>query len=288
MRLTQQIGADRSVRVARHRSMLRRAGIGLVGGVILVLMTLTAALAPLITSDPNFQTSEILVGPSAQHWLGTDHLGRDMLSRIVWGSRITLMVSILSVSVAVLFGTAAGLISGYYRGTPDIIIQRLVDTIIAFPGLVLAMATIAAFSANMLSISVTVGFVLSPGVARIVRGATLATASQDFVEAAVSLGASNRRVMLQHVLPNVLAPIIVTATVLIGAAVLIESSLSFLGFGLPPPDPTWGQMLSGPGRVYMLSQPWMGVLPGLAITMTVLSANLFGDSLRDILDPRLR
>ena len=247
-----------------------------------------AVAAPLITTDPNFQTAELLAGPGRDHVLGTDNLGRDMFSRLVWGSRTTLMVATLAVSVGISIGAVAGLLSGYYRGSTDMVIQRIVDATHAFPGLILAMAAIAAFSANTLSISLTVGFVLSPGVARIVRGSTLATAAQDFVLAAVALGASNRRVMLQHILPNVTAPIIVSATVLIGAAVLIESSLSFLGFGLPPPDPTWGQMLSGPGRVYMLSQPWLAVMPGVAISLTVLSANLFGDSLRDVLDPRLR
>jgi peptide/nickel transport system permease protein len=195
---------------------------------------------------------------------------------------------VLAVSIGISIGTTAGLISGYYRGIVDAVIQRFVDSVIAFPGLVLAMAVIGAFNASMLTISFTVGFVLSPGVARIVRGATLSTMALDFVQAAESLGATNFRIIVRHVLPSILAPIIVSATVLIGAGVMVESSLSFLGFGLPPPDPTWGQMLSGPGRVYMLSQPWLAVIPGLAITLTVLAANLFGDGLRDILDPRLR
>ncbi|MBM3139355.1 MAG: ABC transporter permease [Chloroflexi bacterium] len=287
-RAAHQMRVGWSVGLTGRHAVLRRGGLGLVGGVLLTVMILMAAVAPLITVAPNFQTAQILASPGGDHWLGTDHLGRDMFSRMVWGSRTTFLVAGLAVTLGVSVGTIAGLLSGYYRGGTDAVVQRVVDALIAFPGLVLAMAAIAAFSANKLTISLTVGFVLSPGVARIVRGATLATMSHDFIEAAVALGASNRRIMFQHVLPNVTAPIIVASTVLIGVGVLIESSLSFLGFGLPPPDPTWGQMLSGPGRVYMLSQPWLAVLPGIAITLTVLCANLFGDSLRDVLDPRLR
>lgn len=274
--------------VARYRSLSKRLGPGLFGGFLLLMIVLLALAAPLIAPSPNYQTADILASPNSEHWLGTDHLGRDMFSRLIWGARTTLMVAVIAVSVGVVLGTVTGLISGYYGGVFDMVTQRAVDAIIAFPGLVLAMAAIAAFSANMASIALTVGFLMSPGVCRIVRGTTLSIKAQAYIEASVAIGASDRRIIFVHILPNVTAPIIVTATALVGGAVLIESSLSFLGFGLPPPDPTWGQMLSGPGRVYMLSQPWLAILPGAAITLTVLAANLFGDTLRDILDPRLR
>lgn len=268
------------------RRLLRRGGYGLLGGILLLLFVLAASSAPWITLPPNYQTTEILAGPTGVHWLGTDHLGRDMFARLIWGARTTLTVASLAVAVAVTLGTVVGLASGYIEGLVDVLVQRVVDAMIAFPALVLAMAAIAAFEASFLTISITIGVVTSPGVSRVVRGATMAVRSQEFVGAARSIGASDLRIVIVHILPNVRAPIIVMATILLGGAVLVESSLSFLGFGLPPPDPTWGQMLSGPGRVYMVSQPWLAVLPGLAITLTVLAANLFGDSLRDILDPR--
>lgn len=262
--------------------------VGLAGGLFLLLLAVCAILAPLITQAPNQQTGEVLGAFSADHWLGTDHLGRDMLARIIWGSRATLLVSCLAVATALILGATVGVVSGYFGGLVDLLTQRIVDSIIAFPGLIIAMALIAVFDASILTISITIGVLLSPGIARLARGATIATSALDYVQAANVTGATQRRIIIRHIVPNVTAPLIVAATVAFGQAVLIESSLSFLGFGLPPPDPTWGQMLSGPGRIYMLSEPWMAVIPGVAITLTILAANLFGDTLRDVLDPRTR
>lgn len=270
-----------------YRRVLRRGGFGLIGGVILFVMAVVAIAAPWITVDPNYQTSTILSGPSFDHWFGTDHLGRDQFARIVWGSRVTLMVVVIAVGLSLTLGTFVGIVSGYFGGWFDVLFQRVVDTLIAFPGIVLAMAAIAAFQASLLTIAIVVGIIRFPNTSRVVRGATMSVRESEYVEAAQSMGATNTRILMRHILPNVRAPIIVMGTVLVGSIVLIESSLSFLGFGLPPPDPTWGQMLSGAGRVFMLTNPWMAIIPGTAITLIVLASNLFGDSLRDILDPRL-
>lgn len=273
-------------RIGRRR-FFRRGGFGLIGGVILAVMAFAAIAAPWITVDPNYQTSTILSGPSAEHWLGTDHLGRDQFARIVWGSRVTLMVVGIAVGISLGVGTLVGIVSGYFGGLFDVLFQRVVDTLIAFPGIVLAMAAIAAFQASLLTIAIVVGIIRFPNTSRVVRGATMSVREYEYVEAARSMGATHTRILMRHVLPNVRAPIIVMATVLVGSIVLIESSLAFLGFGMPPPDPTWGQMLSGPGRVFMMTNPWMAIIPGVAITLVVMASNLFGDSLRDILDPRL-
>lgn len=282
---------SRPVKTRRHLPILAYSSaniVGLFSGLILLALVFCALAAPLIAQPPNHQTAEILSGFSSEHWLGTDHLGRDMLGRIIWGSRATLLVSFLAVSTALVLGALVGIVSGYWGGLADLLAQRVVDSIIAFPGLIIAMALIAVFQASVLTISITIGILLSPGIARLARGSTMATASLDYIQAANVTGASQSRIILRHIIPNVTAPLIVAATVAFGQAVLIESSLSFLGFGLPPPNPTWGQMLSGPGRLYMLSEPWMAVIPGVAITVTILAANLFGDTLRDILDPRTR
>lgn len=274
--------------MGRFRTTLRRGGLGLLGGPLLILLVSVAVLAPLISPNPNFQADEILTGPSTEHWFGTDNLGRDTFNRIVWGARSTLAVAFGAVVVAALIGVSVGLLSGYLRGLFDAVVQRLVDAFMAFPALVFAMALIAAVQPGMLTLALTIGLIMSPGAIRIIRGVTLSTSSLAFVEAARAVGASDARIILRHILPNTIAPLLVVASVQLGAAALVESSLSFLGLGIPPPDPTWGQMLSGSGRIYMLSQPWLTVFPGAAIMLTVLAANLFGDALRDILDPRLR
>ena len=293
--MTQAIAAGEELALPRARGRLgsarttvRRGGLGLIGGPLLVLMIAMALAAPLISSNPNFQTDEILAGPSAKYWFGTDNLGRDTFNRIVWGARSTLAVACGAVAVAALIGIVVGLLCGYLRGLFDAVTQRLVDAFMAFPALVFAMALIAAVQPGVLTLALTIGLIMSPGAIRVIRGATLSTSSLAFVEAARAVGASDVRIIVRHILPNTTAPLLVVASVQLGSAALVESSLSFLGLGIPPPDPTWGQMLSGSGRIYMLSQPWLTVFPGVAIMLTVLAANLFGDALRDILDPRLR
>jgi len=229
-----------------------------------------------------------LQGPSYQHLMGTDDYGRDVYSRIIWGSRTSLYVSLLAVALGTILGTIIGLTSGYFGGIYDLIMQRLMDSLMSIPGLVLAMVIMAALGTNINNVVLAIGIAIMPHHARIVRGATLSIKASPFIEAAHAIGSRNLRIQLVHILPNVTAPIIIMATAGLGSAILTESSLSFLGLGVPPPEPSWGRMLSGSARKYMETAPWLVIFPGLAISLAVLGFNLFGDSLRDWWDPKLR
>lgn len=270
--------------------LLRRKPLGALSGGILLVMVLATLLAPLISPhDPLAQDANArAAGPSARYWLGTDHLGRDVLSRVLHGGRISLWVGLVSVALGVTSGTLLGLVSGYFGGRTDMLIQRSMDILLAFPGLVLALALMAVLGTSLVNVMIAVAIVMMPGVARVVRSVTLSLREHPFVEAARCLGAGHGRIVLRHVLPNTVGPLIVLVSVNLGSAILIEASLSFLGVGAQPPTPSWGSMLSGQGRQYFEVAPWMALFPGIALSLTVLSLNLLGDALRDILDPRLQ
>ena len=256
----------------------------------LVLVTLAALAAPWIAPyDPlAIAPIERLQAPSLAHPLGTDNLGRDVLSRIIHGGRISLAVGFWTVILGTCTGAVVGMISGYHGGAVDMVIQRFVDAMQSFPGLLMALALVAVLGASTLNVIIAISLVVAPLDSRIIRSATLQVRGMDYIQAAKSVGVSDTRILFRHILPNVTAPFIIMATVTFGAAVLIESSLAFLGLGVPPPAPSWGGMLSGAGRQYLERMPTLAIFPGLAISLTVLSLNLLGDGLREVLDPRLK
>lgn len=257
------------------------------GAVLMLLLIALAAAAPWIApahyADQNLL--ERLGPPSARHWLGTDDLGRDVLSRLIWGSRISLQVAFVAVSIATFFGTLVGLIAGYFGKWADAVLMRFVDILLCFPTFFLILMVIAFLEPNIANVMIVIGVTSWTGLARLVRGETLSLRERDFILAARALGASNSRVLFVHLLPNVAAPIVVSATLGVGGAILTESALSFLGLGVQPPDPSWGNMLSA-GKDYIYFAWWLSVFPGLAILTTVMAFNLLGEGLRDALDPR--
>jgi len=229
-----------------------------------------------------------LQGPSSKHLLGTDSIGRDILSRLVFGARTAIMVSFGAVLISETIAATLGIMAGYYGGAVDKFAYRIVDIFQALPGLVVLITILGIFGSGLWQMIIVIGVIGGPGGSRTLRGQTISIMASPFIEAARVLGASDRRIMMRYVLPNVFALIILGSTLRLGAVVLIEASLSFLGYGLPPPFPSWGQMLSLEGREYMRTQPGLAIYPGLAIGLLVFSYNLFGDALRDVLDPRLR
>lgn len=276
-------------------SVARRKPLGTAGAVVTLLLILTAIFAPVIAPfDPyDFNLTERGLplrreAPNGEFLFGTDALGRDVLSRIIYGARVSLLVGFLSVAVGTALGTAIGLASGYWEGKVDQVLQRIVDTFMAFPGIVLALAVVAVLGQSLINIILVISIVIAPGTSRVVRGAVLAIKQNVYVDAARSIGASDLRIVVRHLLPNVVAPVIIIATVWIGNAIVIEAALSFLGLGTPPPTPTWGGMLAGEGQRNLENAPWLAIFPGLAISIVVLSFNMLGDALRDVLDPRLR
>ena len=280
------------------RSLLdvaRRKPLGTAGAIVTLLLIFTAVSAPLIAPfDPyEFNLTEQGLplrqqAPNGEFLFGTDALGRDVLSRIIYGARVSLLVGFLSVALGTTVGTAIGLASGFWGGTVDQVLQRIVDTFMAFPGIVLALAVIAVLGQSLMNIILVIAIVIAPGTSRVIRGAVLAVKENVYIEAARSIGASDLRISIRHVLPNVFAPVIIIATVWVGNAIVIEAALSFLGLGTPPPTPTWGGMLAGEGQRNLENAPWLAIFPGLAISIVVLSFNMLGDALRDVLDPRLR
>ena len=266
--------------------------IAVIGVWVVVWVYLIALVTPLIAPyDLDTQISLLtarLVGPSSEFLLGTDDLSRDVLSRIMYGARISLSIGFVAVGISVTIGTLLGAVSGYLGGWVDTVVMRFVDMVISFPRLVLLIAIVALFDTHSIfMIMAVLGLTQWPGTARIVRGEVLSLREREFIEAAQALGFSRRRIILRHVIPNVLAPVIVTATLGLGNVIVLEAGLSFLGLGLEPPTPSWGSMVSG-GRGYMLDGWWISTFSGLAIVLTVVAFNLVGDGLRDALDPRLR
>ncbi|MFN8556347.1 MAG: ABC transporter permease [Dehalococcoidia bacterium] len=268
----------------------RRKPLGAAGAVIILLIALTAIFADQI-APRRFDKQDIvarLEPPSAKFVFGTDDLGRDVFSRLVYGARISLAVSFGAVALGLLHGSLWGIVSGYVGGATDLVVQRVMDGILSIPLLLMAMVIVAVLGASLPNVILAMGFVLTPSVNRVVRSAVLSVKSQPYIEAARTVGARPLRTVVYHVLPNVAPPLIVVSTINLGSAIITESSLSFLGMGVPPPFPTWGGMLSGTGRSFLQDAPWLAIFPGLVISITVLAFNLLGDAVRDVLDPRLR
>jgi peptide/nickel transport system permease protein len=270
------------------RRFVRNRG-AVIGAVVLLLIVLVALIAPLLAPyDPLAQNPTLsLQPPDLLHPFGTDTLGRDMLSRVIIGSRQSLMVAVIAISIAASVGTLVGLLSGFYEGWVDLVLQRLIDIQLAFPGILLAMVIVAVLGAGLGNAMLAVGISLIPAYARLVRGSVLSTKPNAYIDAARVIGCGDLRLILVHILPNVAAPILVLSTVGVAWAILIGSSLSFLGLGAQPPFAEWGRDLSE-GRNYLSVAWWISTFPGLAIMFTILSVNLLGDGLRDTLDPRLR
>jgi peptide/nickel transport system permease protein len=260
-------------------------------GAVLILLFLVLALGAQWLAPYPYDVgigADRLQGPSVAHPFGTDASGRDLLSRVIWGARISVTIGFGAVAISTLVAVAVGVTSGYFGGLFDLLVQRLVDVWISFPALVLLVSLVAILGPGLWSTTLVLGLLLAPGTARVVRSAVLAMRHQPYVESARCVGAGHGRIVRSYVLPNVSAAILVLATTQLGAAVLAESTLSFLGYGVPPPFPSWGAMLSGTGRAFMLQSPWLSIWPGLAISAAVFGFNMLGDALRDILDPRLR
>lgn len=221
--------------------------------------------------------------------LGTDDKARDILSRLIWGSRVSLTVGIIAVVLGTLSGSLVGLISGFFEGKTDMVIQRIVDGLMAFPGIILALSIVAVLGPSTVNTFLAISVIIAPNASRVVRGGVLSVKQNMYIEAARAMGATNLRIMFQHISPNITAPVIILASVTLGNAILLESSLSFLGLGTPLPEPSWGNMIGGvAARARLEDAPWMGIVPGVAISLAVYAFNLFGDAIRDVLDPRLR
>jgi peptide/nickel transport system permease protein len=270
------------------RRLLRRKG-AVVGLVVLALFIAAAVLAPLIAPyDPNAQTwTAVRRAPSAAHWFGTDDVGRDVLTRVIYGARASLMAGIVSVGIALAIGVPLGIVSGYLGGFIDALLGRITDAMLACPFLILAIALAAFLGPSLRNAMIAIGITTTPILLRLTRGQVMAVKVEDYVEAARAVGNPRWRIAIFHILPNILPALLVQATLSIAAAIIAEAALSFLGLGQQPPAPSWGSMLNSAQR-FLVNAPWMAVWPGLAIFLTVLSLNLLGDGLRDALDPHRR
>ena len=262
--------------------------LALIGAAIVAIVLVAGLLAPVIApDDPIKITPHALAPPSGRHLFGTDDLGRDVFSRVLYGARISPLVGLLAVAISALAGVTMGLASGYAGGPVDNVIMRIVDVLLSFPGIVLAIGIVAILGPGLNNALLAVGIAGIPTFARVVRGSVLVEKEKEYVDAARLLGAPTPRIIVLHILPNVLAPVIVLSTLSVAAAILAAAALSFVGLGAQLPTPEWGAMLSQ-GRNYLANQWWVATFPGLAIALTVLGVNLLGDGLRDVLDPRLR
>ena len=268
---------------------LQRRPSALIGLTVVIAFILMAIFAPYISPQDPIATSwgTIRKAPSAAHWFGTDEIGRDVLSRIIWGTQASLMAGVISVSISLLIGVPIGLLAGFVGGAVDAIISRITDAFLACPFLILAIALAAFLGPSLTNAMVAIGISAAPIFVRLTRGQVIQIKVEDYVEAARSVGNPPWRIALVHILPNILPPLLVQATLAIAAAVIAEASLSFLGLGQQPPAPSWGSMLNT-AKNYIEQAPWMAIWPGISIFLLVLSFNLFGDGLRDALDPRQR
>jgi peptide/nickel transport system permease protein len=278
----------RSLWVDAFRRLIRNPG-SVTGAIILLSLILVAFLAPVITRyDPiEIVPAERLKAPSGEHWFGTDAFGRDIYTRLVYGSRISLRMGLVSVGIALLLGVSSGMAAGFYGKRIDNLIMRIVDITLAFPGILLALVVIAILGPSLFNAMIAVGISAAPTYARVTRGMVLKTKEEVFVESATAIGCRPGRIIMRHILPNILGPIVVVATLGVGGAIISGAALSFLGLGALPPTPEWGLILSE-GRNYLRVAWWITTFPGLAIMVTVLSINLLGDGLRDALDPHMR
>ena len=276
--------------VAFHRKMLRQKKLGAIGGIVFALFLFAGVfadvLAPMGINETDMRQQ--LQSPSLEHWFGTDHIGRDVLSRILYGAQLSVIVGFLAAGLATVISIVLGVICGYFGGTLDMAIQRFVDAWMTFPDLVLLIVVVSIVGPGVTQIIVILGCLYGIAGSRIVRGAVIGVRENMYTHAAQSIGARTLHILVFHILPNVMPVVIVLFTTRIGAVILAEAGLSFLGLGVPPPAPTWGSMLSGSGRTYMYLQPWLALAPGICLTIVVYAVNVYGDALRDLLDPRMR
>jgi len=273
----------------RMRSAFIRNRTALVGGVLALLVVLVGIFAPFISPfDPLEQDSYYrLMGSSSKHWLGTDDFGRDVLSRIIWGSRVSLLIGSISVALGMVAGTAMGMIAGYFRGKLESLIMRSVDVLMCFPDLILAIVVTAVLGSNLFNLIITIGIVMTPRFARLAHGSLLSLKESEYVLAAQAIGANAPRIIVRHIFPNIFGELLVAGTLWIGVAIRLEANLAFIGLGVQPPTPTWGNMIRE-GVDVLINAPGISVYSGLSILITILSFNLLGDGIRDMIDPKLR
>ena len=272
--------------IIRARRLLRQHPLGAFGLLIVIFVVFLAAFGPLIAGDAESISPDILLGPSGDYWFGTDRLGRDYLARVISGARLSMSLALGAMAIGVSSALVLGMISAYAKGSVDLFLQRIIDMLLAFPGLVLLLLLSQVIGRGWQSVALGMGILFAVSMVRIVRASTLATLAQSYVEAAQLIGASPYRILWRHVLPNMGPPLLIYITAILGGAILFEGALSFLGLGVPPPDPSWGRMLTEARTLWQY--PHLSIFPGVAMTVAVLGFNLLGDSLRDIFDPRLR
>jgi peptide/nickel transport system permease protein len=287
--ITQTMNHPKESKLRDFLSILTMNKAAMVGAIIILFYVFIALFAPLLAPyDPyEIQLENKLIPPSADHWMGTDDKGRDILSRILYGSRLSMGIGITAVIFGAFFGIIFGLIAGYYGKWIDSTIMRIMDILLAFPGILLALAIISALGPGLINVTIAVGAYSVPLFARIVRGSTLEVKRLEYIDAIRSLGANDATIIFKHILPNILSPIIVQGTLRLATVILSAAGLSFLGLGAQPPSPEWGTMLSA-GRDFLFSAPYIAIFPGLAISILVLGFNIFGDGLRDAFDPRMK
>ncbi|WP_371514511.1 nickel transporter permease [Solibacillus sp. R5-41] len=285
-------GKQSSPRMEAFKTFIKRLlknKAAVIGGLVILFIILVGIFGPsLLKTEPNAQNIiNKLQPPSKEHWFGTDNFGRDIFARIIYGTQLTLKVGFLAVLIGGVTGIFLGIVSGYYGGLVDTLIMRIMDVLLAFPGILLALAIVSVLGGSLTNVIIAVGIFSVPAFARIVRGSTLQVKKLEYIDAVKALGASDGRIIFRHILPNILSPIIVQATMRIATAILTASGLAFLGLGAQPPEPEWGAMLSD-GRAYMHNASHMVMFPGLMIVIVVLAFNIFGDGLRDALDPKMK
>ena len=270
--------------------LVKEKPLGTVGAIITLLLLLTGIFANYIApyGMNEAHMADMLTPPSAKYWLGTDNMGRDILSRIIYGARVSMIVGLSASAISTFITVVIGTLCGYIGGKFDLLVQRIVDSFMCFPALILLMVVLSNIGAGIWQIVIVLGITWGIQASRIIRGAVISVKENIYVKAAESIGSSPLRILTKHILPNILAIIVIQFTVQVPGIIMTEASLSFLGFGIPPPNPSWGSMLSGTARSYMIKAPWMALWPGLALSLVVYGVSMFGDSMRDILDPRLR
>ncbi len=270
--------------------LVMKKPLGMVGGIITLLLLLTGIFADFLApyGMNESHTGDLLVEPSAKYWMGTDNVGRDILSRVIFGARISVIIGLAASTIATILNLIIGIVSGYIGGKLDLILQRAVDTLMCFPSLILLMVFMSIIGPGIWQIIIVLGIVWGIVASRVIRSAVIGIKQDEYIAAAVAIGCSHTRIFIRHILPNIMAPTIILFSIRLPQVILTEAALSFLGYGIPPPFPSWGGMLSGSGRNYMFQAPWMAIWPGMALAIVVYGVNMFGDAVRDLLDPRLR